>query len=191
MNRIDRAVRNYKQMMTNAKVEPLRKAGIANSDLMALRGRQRQKVAEEAKRQKQIEWVQSLKTAQGPASPLRTRDKRFNSYFSKRLFPERHIFAVLDGQSLSDIDKELKFAYIEVNTRLCKTIPQKIWDSQQAQSKDLYHRVDLAKPSDLMMKQLILEIIDEVNTKNKLDKDPMAYAWLLDGTRIKSLMDIH
>ena len=42
-----------------------------------------------------------------------------------------------------------------------------------------------------MMKQIILEIIDEVNTKNKLDKDPMAYAWLLDGTRIKSLMDIH
>ena len=177
--------------MTNAKVEPLRKAGLANSDLMALRGRQRQKIAEETKRQKQIEWVQSLKTAQGPASPLRTRDKRFQSYFSKRLFPERHIFAVLDGQNLSDIEKEMKFAYIEVNTRLCKTIPQKIWDSQQAQSKDLYHRVDLAKPSDLMMKQIILEIIDEVNTKNKLDKDPMAYAWLLDGTRIKSLMDIH
>ena len=42
-----------------------------------------------------------------------------------------------------------------------------------------------------MMKQLILEIIDEVNTKHKLDKAPMAYAWLLDGTRVKSLMDIH
>lgn len=42
-----------------------------------------------------------------------------------------------------------------------------------------------------MMKQLILEIIDEVNNKHKLDKNPMAYAWLLDGTRIKSLMDIH
>ena len=41
VNRIDRAVRNYKQMMTNAKVEPLRKAGLANSDLMAIRGRQR------------------------------------------------------------------------------------------------------------------------------------------------------
>ena len=42
-----------------------------------------------------------------------------------------------------------------------------------------------------MMKQIILEIIDEVNTKHKLEKSPMAYAWLLDGTRIKSLMDIH
>lgn len=51
--------------------------------------------------------------------------------------------------------------------------------------------MDLANPSSLMMKQLILEINDEVNTKHKLDKNPMAYAWLLDGTRIKSLMDIH
>jgi len=42
-----------------------------------------------------------------------------------------------------------------------------------------------------MMKQIILEIIDEVNTKHKLEKNPVAYAWLLDGTRIKSLMDIH
>ena len=107
------------------------------------------------------------------------------------MFPERHIFAILDGQNLNDINKEVKFSYIEVNTRLCKTIPQKIWESQQAQSKDLYHRVDLASPSALMMKQLILETIDEVNTKHKLEKNPMAYAFLLDGTRIKSLMDIH
>jgi len=42
-----------------------------------------------------------------------------------------------------------------------------------------------------MMKQLILEVIDEVNTKCKLDKTPMAYCWQLDGTRIKSLMEIH
>ena len=55
----------------------------------------------------------------------------------------------------------------------------------------MYNRVDLAKPSALMMKQLILEIIDEVNTKHKLEKNPLAYAFLLDGTRIKSLMDIH
>ena len=42
-----------------------------------------------------------------------------------------------------------------------------------------------------MMKQIILEIIDEVNNKHKLEKNPMAYAFLIDGTRIKSLMDIH
>lgn len=101
------------------------------------------------------------------------------------------MFVILDGQNLSDINKELKFSYVELNTRLCKTIPQKIWDSQQAQSKELYHKVDLANPSPLMMKQLLLEIIDEVNTKHKLDKNAMAYAWMLDGTRIKSLMDIH
>ena len=56
---------------------------------------------------------------------------------------------------------------------------------------DLYHRIDLAKPSALMMKQIILEIIDQVNSKHKLEKAPMMYAWLLDGTRVKSLMDIH
>jgi hypothetical protein len=56
---------------------------------------------------------------------------------------------------------------------------------------DLYHRVDLAKPSPLMMKQLLLEIVDEVNTKHQLEKAPMMYTWLLDGTRVKSLMDIH
>lgn len=56
---------------------------------------------------------------------------------------------------------------------------------------DLYARVDLAKPSPLMMKQIILEIIDEVNSRHKLEKAPMAYAWLLDGTRVKTLMDIH
>jgi len=55
----------------------------------------------------------------------------------------------------------------------------------------LYHRCDLAKPSPLMMKQLILEVIDEVNSKNKLEQGPMAYAWTLDGTRVKSLLDIH
>ena len=101
------------------------------------------------------------------------------------------MFVIIDGQDLHDTSRELKFSYIEVNTRLCKTIPQKLWDSKQAQRMDLYQRVDLAKPSALMMKQLLLEIVDEVNTKNKLDKTPMCYAWLLDGTRVKSLLDIH
>ena len=55
----------------------------------------------------------------------------------------------------------------------------------------MYHRCDLSKPSKLMMKQLILEVIDEVNTKLKLDKNQMAYALLLDGTRVKSLLEFH
>ena len=101
------------------------------------------------------------------------------------------MFVIIDDQNLNELHKELKFSYVEVNTRLCKTIPQKIWESKQAQRMELYQRVDLAKPSALMMKQLILEMIDEVNTKNKLEKDPMVYAWTLDGTRVKSLMDIH
>lgn len=98
---------------------------------------------------------------------------------------------LIDGQDVTAIDKELKFSYIEVNTRLCKLIPQKVWDSQPAQRMDLYHRIDLAKPSSLMMKQLLLEILDEVNTKHSLDKNAMQYVWTLDGTRVKSLMEVH
>jgi len=30
---------------------------------------------------------------------------------------------ILDGQDINEIKKELKFSYVEVNARLCKTIP--------------------------------------------------------------------
>lgn len=43
-----------------------------------------------------------------------------------------------------------------------------------------------------MMKQNLLEILDEVNKKLDLkSKQAVQYAWQVDGTRIKSLMDIH
>ena len=74
---------------------------------------------------------------------------------------------------------------------MCKMIPQKIWDSQPAQRMDLYQRVDLAKPSKLMLKQMVLETVDEVNSRLNCYKKPLMYAWLLDGTRVKSFMDIH
>lgn len=56
---------------------------------------------------------------------------------------------------------------------------------------DLYHRLELSKPSKLMMKQIMLESIDEVNEKLKITDDTMQYAYQIDGTRIKSYMDIH
>ena len=69
--------------------------------------------------------------------------------FRKRIYPERHIFVLVDGQDLFKT-KELKFTYIEINARLCRTIPQKVWDSKGAQRLDLYQRVELAKPSKLL-----------------------------------------
>ena len=33
------------------------------------------------------------------------------------------MFVIIDGQNLNELGKELKFSYVEVNTRLCKTIP--------------------------------------------------------------------
>ena len=71
--------------------------------------------------------------------------------FKSRVYPERHLFVLVDGQDLFKT-KDLKFGYIEINARLCKTIPQKVWDSQGAQRLDLYQRVELAKPSKLLLK---------------------------------------
>lgn len=50
VNRIDRAVRNYKQMKLNSIVMPVKKKGHINNDLLAEKGRQRQKMNEEAQR---------------------------------------------------------------------------------------------------------------------------------------------
>lgn len=100
------------------------------------------------------------------------------------------MFVIVDGQDLFKT-KDLKFTYIEVNTRLCRTIPQKVWDSKAAQRLDLYQRVELAKPSKLLQKQVILEALDEVNQRLEMSNNPVYYAWQLDGNRIKSFMDIH
>ena len=41
VNRIDRAVRNYKQMKLNAIVMPVKQKGVTNTDLLAEKGRAR------------------------------------------------------------------------------------------------------------------------------------------------------
>lgn len=42
-----------------------------------------------------------------------------------------------------------------------------------------------------MLKQILLQVIDEVNQKFEVQDDFMKYAYQLDGTRIKSFMEIH
>ena len=42
-----------------------------------------------------------------------------------------------------------------------------------------------------MMKQTLLEMIDEVNQKLEIKDDFLQYAYQIDGTRVKSFMDIH
>ena len=95
---------------------------------------------------------------------MRGKAIKFENEFKKRQYPLRHLFVILDGQDLGHV-RTLKFSYEEVNTRLCKIVPQKIWNSTPAQRMDLYQRVELSKPSAIMMKQNLLEILDEVNKK--------------------------
>ena len=72
-----------------------------------------------------------MKCPNAPRSPLRSRGMKLADEFRKRIYPERHIFVLVDGQDLFKT-KELKFTYIEINARLCRTIPQKVWDSKGA-----------------------------------------------------------
>ena len=53
---------------------------------------------------------------------------------------------------------------IEVNERLCRFISQKTWNSEAARKLggDLYSKVDLAQPSELMLEQSLLDILYEV-----------------------------
>ena len=190
-DRITRAHRNYNKMKLASITIPVHKTQVnKNNDALILKGRQRQKEQDDKKRKKEIEWLKSMQSAEPPKSPLRTRAIKLADEFKKRVFPERHLFVVIDGQDLFKT-KDLKFAYVEINARLCKAIPQKVWDSQGAQRLDLYQRIELAKPSKLLMKQIILETIDEVNTRLDMQNSPMYCAWQLDGSKIKSFMDIH
>jgi hypothetical protein len=61
----------------------------------------------------------------------------------------------------------LLFSHIEVNEKLCKLVPQSTWDSQAASRQDFYGKVDLGKPSDILLEQLILETLDEINERLK------------------------
>ena len=89
---------------------------------MIQRGRQRQKELEEQRRQNQLEWLKKIKSQEAPKSPLKNRNQKLEDEFKQRTYPERHLFVIVDGQDLFKT-KDLKFTYIEVNTRLCRTIP--------------------------------------------------------------------
>ena len=78
--------------------------------------------------------------------------------FAAREFPSRNVYVVVDGQDLlagcddpndphAAGESILKFTFIEVNTRLCRMIPQKTWESKAAQRLNFHKKIELAKPS--------------------------------------------
>jgi hypothetical protein len=91
----------------------------------------RQHINEEIKRKEQIEQIKKQKEKGPSKSPLKTRQERFDNDMRKRAFPERYVYVVVDGQDLFS-HENLKVIKIEINARLCKIIPQKIWESKQA-----------------------------------------------------------
>jgi len=79
------------------------------------------------------------------------------------MFDHRHIFVIADGQSI--LAEDLKFTYVEINERLSKFVPDKVWQSNAAQRLSLNQKIELATPSMDMQAQCMLEIIDEACTK--------------------------
>jgi len=56
----------------------------------------------------------------------------------------------------------LKFTFIEVNTRLCRMIPQKTWESKAAQRLNFHKKIELAKPSNVLAEQNLRETLEEI-----------------------------
>mgnify|MGYP001021786145 CR=1 FL=1 len=66
-------------------------------------------------------------------------------------------------------------------------MPDKVWKSQAAQRLTLNQKIELSLPSQAMQEQSMLEILDEVSTK--IGKQ-VESAWLLDGSRMRSPLDL-
>ena len=97
----------------------------------------------------------------------------------------RNIFVISDGQDI--LGSNLEFSYVEINDRLSKFVPNKIWKSQAAQRLSLKQKIELSLPSMAMQEQCMLEILDEVSQKPGKQFEA---AWLLDGTKVISPLEL-
>ena len=91
-------------------------------------------------------------------------------------FEDRHLFIIRDGQDI--LAENLVFTYVEINERLSKFVPEKVWRSKAATSLTLNQKIELSLPSQAMQEQCMLEILDEVSTKIG---EQIETAWLIDG----------
>lgn len=100
-------------------------------------------------------------------------------------FPLRNIFVILDDQDI--LQENLEFSYVEINDRLSKFVPEKVWKSQAAKSMNINQKVELNPPSQAMQEQSMLEILDEVS--QKMNKQ-LESAYMIFGHRMRSPLDI-
>jgi len=56
----------------------------------------------------------------------------------------RHIFVVADDQDI--LAETLKFTYVEINDRLSKFVPDKVWSSPAAQRLSLNQKIEIGLP---------------------------------------------
>ena len=67
-DRIKRAQRNYNKMKLSSVILASQKKIVHNEEQLAERGRQRMRKNEEIKKQRQLDWIASLKSQQGHTS---------------------------------------------------------------------------------------------------------------------------
>ena len=63
-------------------------------------------------------------------------------------YEKRHIFVLVDGQDI--LADNLEFSYVEINDRLSKFVPDKVWKSHAAQRLTLNQKIELSMPSKAM-----------------------------------------
>lgn len=60
-------------------------------------------------------------------------------------FDERHLFIIKDQQDV--LSENLIFTYVEINERLSKFVPDKVWRSKAAKRLTLNQKIELSLPS--------------------------------------------
>lgn len=55
---------------------------------------------------------------------------------------------LVDGQEI--LAEKLEFTYVEINERLSKFVPDKVWKSQAAKRLTLNEKIELNQPSQAM-----------------------------------------
>jgi hypothetical protein len=118
------------------------------------------------------------------------RTQRIEAELKNRVYPYRYLFVLVDNQDLFANDN-LQLIKVEVNSRLCRIIPQKTWESKAARTLSFQDRLQLSNPSKLLQEQVLLEVIDEINQRMPDLKHTMYYAWTLQGQPVTSLLDLH
>ena len=91
-------------------------------------------------------------------------DPSFEEHLSRREYPDRYLYVIVDGQDILRNPK-LQFTYLEINDKLSRMVPMKVWESKNAQNMDLYQKVELSKPSQLLQEQALIELLDEANSR--------------------------